>query len=115
MARTIAIYQGTELTGKLMQAIDSQSIAYVQSRLLDGTYNIQTIGEPSTEINVIFLCENDVRRQLEACAVSGTPLTITFDGDSWNGLIKDAVVPNEIAPPKKFKLNFVLLADEGLL
>lgn len=92
MANTITTYEGSAFSGTLIKARDSQNSQFIKKRLLDGTYNIQTVGSAARTVNIEFLCDIEVRRDLEDSAAAGDLLVVTYEDREWTGLIDNAEV-----------------------
>jgi len=112
MAREIRGTGGVAIPGILTRAGDIKSVIQIENRLLDGSYNVQTIGSESTDVMVEFYYETTERRLLQSYATSATPITIIYDNDTWTGIIRGGVLPYEYVLPCKYKLNFSVMIQE---
>ena len=92
MANTITTYEGSAFSGTLTKARDSQNSQFIKKRLLDGTYNIQTVGSAARTVDIEFLCDIEVRRDLEDSAAAGDLLVVAYGDREWTGLIDDAEI-----------------------
>lgn len=111
MAREIRNMLDTIIDGILIRAGDIKSTIQIENRLLDGSYNVQTIGGPSLDIGVEFYCENASRQELQDYANSGTPIKIIYDDNEWVGIIRTGILPYEYVLPCKYKLTFTVLSE----
>jgi len=78
----------TPITGILASVKDHTKGQIIETELLDGTYIIQSVGNPQTTLEVIFYCSSAVRRQLELSASIGEPIYIYWKGSQYRGLIE---------------------------
>lgn len=99
--------------GILAKARDNQQTRVIETQMLDGTFNIQTIGSAATRVAVEFYCSLAVRRVLEACASSATPLKCYATGTVWTGLISGGEIKADYFSPDLWKLAFDLLVLEA--
>ena len=109
MANTITTYDDTLFAGTLTKARDSQNSQFIKKRLLDGTYNIQTIGSAARTIDVEFYCDIEVRRDLEDAAAAGDLIKVNYEDRIWTGLIDNADVKWDPFVDTEERVTFVLL------
>lgn len=88
MADQITDYDDIPLVGTLTKARDNSIPRTIENQLLDGTFNVQTVGTEATEVDVEFVCEEDVRRDLEDYAAESALLKVTRNTKRWTGHIK---------------------------
>lgn len=109
MANTITTYEGTPFAGILTRARDFQNSQFIKKRLLDGTYNIQTVGAAARTVDVEFYCDIEVRRDLEDAAAAGDLIVVTYEDRIWTGLIDNADVSWEPLVDTEERVTFDLL------
>jgi len=66
--------------------------------LLNGSWHIQTIGDPSPKVLVQLLCSYATVQTLIGYASSKESLSISFDGNSYEGCMLDQPIYDIIVP-----------------
>lgn len=95
--------------GILAKARDNASSRVIETQLLDGSYTVQTIGSAATKVSIEFHCTLAVRRLIEVCASSATPIKAYAKDKIWSGLISGGAIKSDLSGADSWKLSFDLL------
>jgi len=79
---------GAVFSGILASAKASSSVRLIETRMLDGSFTVQTIGSAATWVSVEFYCSTETRRLLQLFAHSGQPVRVGYRDRIWTGLIR---------------------------
>lgn len=97
--------------GILASAKASAAIRTIETQMLDGSYTIQTIGNPATKVYIEFYCSTSIRRTLESYAFSGQPIKVQWRDRIWTGLINGGEIKWENWSRNQVKVQEKLLFD----
>ena len=106
------------LTEIVSSATSKPDVIEIINRTFDGSYNVQTIGESGTKLDVIAYFTSSKKLLLDAIKRSSDTIKVTFDGRYYIGIIEGEIswdrLANQDAP--LFGIQFTLLVEsEGVL
>lgn len=78
---------GTVMDGILAECSDNESVIQIDTRMLDGSYTVQSIGGPAPTADVVFWTSTVLRRSLQAKHAAGEPVKAFWRGQVFTGLI----------------------------
>ena len=78
---------GNVIDGILAEFVDNDSVIQIETRMLDGSYTVQSIGGPATTADVVFWTSNALRRSLQAKHAAGAQIKAYWRGQVYTGLI----------------------------
>ena len=88
MRTRLLIHQSSELISQHLPSVKPlQETIEVKNRLLDGSYLIQTIGDPAKSWEIEFVIPGDRREIVDACAARKTVLRLERQGKTYTGII----------------------------
>lgn len=82
---------GALLSDRVTLAKPIQSTVEVQNRLLDGSWHIQTIGDPALSFEIEFIIPGNRRAELDTLAARKTTLRLERHGEQRLGIISGAI------------------------
>lgn len=112
MSNYLANTSDVAYEGILAKARDNANTKVIETRLLDGSHTVQTIGSAATKVSIEFHCSLAVRRLIEACASSATPLKAYGTDKVFTGIISGGEIKSDYSTPSTWKLTFDLLVTE---
>jgi len=116
MDNYLADINGTTYGGILSAVESEQTTRVIETQLLDGTWNVQTIGSPSTKINVTYYGSIATRRTLEAARAAATPIKVYWKDRVYTGIISGEVgherwSRNRAALAEKMTMQLLITAE----
>jgi len=109
MSNYLADNSDVAYEGILAKARDNATTRVIETQLLDGSYTVQTIGSAATKVSIEFHCSLTVRRLIEACASSATPIKAYAKDKVFTGLISGGAIKSDLTTAASWKLTFDLL------
>ena len=86
-----ALYKidNTLISNILASVIPDYEIIEVENRLLDGSFHIQTIGQPARIVNVNTISVNTVNKKIiDTCKSTKISLKVVIDDEYYIGIIR---------------------------
>ena len=112
MSNKITTYADVEIVGTLTKARDNGVARVIEQQLLDGTFNVQTIGIAATKIDVEFYCTIAVRRVLQGYANTAELIKVWWDDKIWTGHIAGGQIKWNWFTDQENDVSFDLLVVE---
>lgn len=112
MSNILTQYDDTEIEGILTKARDNSTTRVIERQLLDGSFAVQTVGDPATEVEVEFFCELAARRELQGYANTAALIKVCWEDKIYTGHIRGGRIEWEPFGVDEYKTNFVLLVYE---
>jgi len=116
MSSALHKIDGTLISRVIVSVIPDHEVIEVENRLLDGSFHVQTIGQPTRIVNVNTVTVNTENKKLiDTYKATKTPVKIVLDDEYYVGTIRGnpqwARVKSGV-----FQISFVLLvSEEGTL
>ena len=111
----ITTYENADITGILAKARDNSVTRVLENQLLDGTFNVQTVGAPATRISVEFYCAVAVRRVLQDYSAAATLIKVWWGDMVWTGYISGGKLSWDLFAGDLNRVTFDLLVIVGEL
>lgn len=109
----IANISGVTYLGHLAKAEEKPVPFQLETRMLDGSVSVQTLGNPVIEVEVEYYCPRLTRRLLQDCASTGGQLVVYFEDRAWTGVISSGSFKSEVYMRDMLdKVTFTLLTLE---
>lgn len=107
---------GTVLSIALEELLPTITGHKIINRLLDGTYHVQTIGEPQKEVNFIVYADKPNMNTINNIWHTGDKLRAEYEGDYFQGYLSNepkwgVTIPGD-EPVYNTQLN-IMVTEEG--
>lgn len=86
------------ITDHISDEVPNKEAYLITNRLLDGSWHMQTIGEPAAEIDLAAYTELSGLQTLNTLQATGTQIKIIARGQSYEGYIQGKIAWAETAP-----------------
>ena len=118
MRTRLLIHATNELISQYLPLVKPvQETIEVKNRLLDGSYLIQTVGDPAKSWELEFVIPGDRREIVDTCAARKTLLRLERHGKSYVGYISGNVDWEQLVgstdPAKSIQQGHILLRETG--
>ena len=104
---------GNTFTGIVAECSDEMEDFVIREKMLDGTFAVQKVGDPSTSLDVVFYCSRETRRSIELASANGDLVVLSWRGVNYSGYLDD--VKHEKHWPhvenRQEKIKFSLLVE----
>lgn len=80
---------GNSYTGIVAEAVDDSEDMVIREKMLDGTYAVQMVGDPSGSLSVVFYCSRDTRRLIQVASAAADLVTVSWRGVSYAGYLSE--------------------------
>lgn len=104
---------GNSFIGIVAEVADESEDFVVREKMLDGTFAVQKVGDPSTSLDVVFYCSRETRRSIELASANGDLVMLSWRGINYSGYLDD--VKHEKHWPhveiRQEKIKFKLLVE----
>lgn len=111
------INRGMEvLAPTVLSVIPGQEITKIENRLLSGQIHVQTVGYPAAVYRIAALCSLDGWNKMLAAAAEASPVTVSYEGEDLEGIIRDNPTMEEYTKGKPratrmYKVTFQLILN----
>jgi hypothetical protein len=118
MTNYLSDLNGNPYPGILAKAKDNATIRTIETQMLDGSYTVQTIGSPSTQVQIEFYSSTATRRLLQICLKTGQPIKVCWRDRIWTGIISGGELNssvwsrNEVALAEKLIFSVLMTAED---
>lgn len=106
---------GNSFTGIVAEAQDDLEDMVIREKMLDGTYAVQKVGNPSGTLSVVFCCSRDTRRLIQAASADADLVTVSWRGVTYAGYLSDVkfedLWPKVLNRQNKVKFTLLLEAE----
>ena len=100
------------ITDKVTSVIPDYEIQEVENRLLDGSFHVQTIGQPARTCAIeLMVTSGAAKETIDTCKSIKTPVKVTGDGKYYIGTIRGVPQWTKNAPGI-YQTSLVLLVTE---
>lgn len=118
MRTRLLIHATNELISENLPLVKPmQETIEVEHRLLDGSYLIQTVGNPAKSWELEFVVSGTLREAVDTCAARKTLLRLERHGKSYVGYISGNVDWEQLVgstdPAKSLQQGHILLRETG--
>lgn len=105
------------VSDKVTMAKPKQETIEVKNRLLDGSWHIQTLGDPAKSFELEFIVCATAQETIDALAADKTPLRLERHGKSYVGIIDgnpdwDQLIGSTDPARAMYRCRIVLLVTE---
>jgi hypothetical protein len=106
------------ISDKVILAKPRQETSEVKNRLLDGSWHIQTVGDPAKSFELEFIVYATAQETIDALAADKTPLRLERHGKSYVGIIDgnpdwDQLIGSTDPARALYKCHILLLLTGG--
>ena len=116
MVNYLADSNSVAYSGVLASAKETTLARVIETEMLDGSFTVQTIGDPSVRVNIEYYGSIADRRLLEAAAAAAEMLEVYWKDRVYTGIISGGQVTHEpwnrSVVTRAEKVAFTLLAIE---
>ena len=91
---------GETIPGLVAYVTDEKTGVVIETKMLDGSFTTQIIGEPSTSYVVEFYCSTATRKSIEDMLFNGDMIVIEWRGLTVYGFISGSKIEHEKFWPK---------------
>lgn len=104
------------ITDLVNTAILNPEAIHIKNKLLDGSNHIQTIGEPSTVIDIICYVNEVNKAKIDLMYCNGEPLKLIKKDKWYKGLITQFGKSKVFAIGELYEMNFkISVSSEGVI
>jgi len=106
------------VSNKVTLAKPKQETTEVKNRLLDGSWHIQTVGDPAKSFELEFIVCATAQETIDALAADKTPLRLERHGKSYVGIIDgnpdwDQLIGSTDPARARYRCRILLLVTGG--
>lgn len=81
--------------GILASAKEQSSARVIETQMLDGSFSVQTIGDPAVKLNVEYYGSIATRRLIETATAASAPIIVYWKDKVYTGLISGGQIAVE--------------------
>lgn len=112
---TIKSMTGELISDHIRDAVPAYERKKIENQLLDGSFNVQTVGDPFRILNVTTLGNQETTDRLNYAEAIGEKIRVEVLGKRFDGWIRSQISWSESAV-NYYEGDFVLLVDfEGAI
>jgi hypothetical protein len=103
---------GNSFTGIVAEAQDNAEDMVIREKMLDGSYAVQKVGDPSITVSVVFCCSQETRRAIATAQADADLVTLSWRGATYaghlSGLKYEALWPKVLNRQNKIKFDLLV-------
>jgi hypothetical protein len=80
---------GVPYDGLLAEAVDDSEDNIMTEKMLDGSYAVQKIGDPSGILDMVFYCSRETRRAIQLAKSRADLVSVSWRGVTYAGYMSD--------------------------